>query len=538
MGFDEGRIVLDSPNGAYYAGQTIHGQLEFDQDHVKTFRGIYVKIKGFCKVHWTSTETRRVHDRQEHHTINHDSHEEYINHKVYLAGGESGEHTLQPGHHTFSFQCPIPPNCPASFEGAHGHVRYQIKVVVDRAFKLDQEKVVDIKVLAPLDLNTHPYAKEPVEFEIENSYCCWCMGAGSTETLIKMPVAGFCPGQNMPIEVSCKNMSNVEVDTIRFEIKETITFHATHEPGTRHQTDVVAEIKKGPIPENTTRNWTVQMPVPEMEVLNLINCRFIDIEHKFKVSVESSGCHTDSDESHPIVIGNIPIAGFQDNVPNPLQNQLPNQPVVSQNVQGVASTYPPPPIVTQPMGGGYPGGAPLPQVSPYPVGPSYPAANPPYPGANPPYPGANSPYPGVNAPYPGANPPYPGANPPYPGANPAYPGPGGPLGGNAYQPPITNQPYPPRSPYPGGNRPYPNSPQPYSGLNSNVPTDGTPLLKTGTIGFGGPVNANNAVIPSLPAGANVPYPTSPANPYMGASAPEPPTPDNENKQPLNGVPKP
>lgn len=39
MGFDQGRIILDSPNSSYYAGQTIFGKLEFQQDKVKTLRG-------------------------------------------------------------------------------------------------------------------------------------------------------------------------------------------------------------------------------------------------------------------------------------------------------------------------------------------------------------------------------------------------------------------------------------------------------------------------------------------------------------------
>lgn len=39
MGFDEGQIILDSDNGAYYAGQTVHGRVVFDQQKVKTIHG-------------------------------------------------------------------------------------------------------------------------------------------------------------------------------------------------------------------------------------------------------------------------------------------------------------------------------------------------------------------------------------------------------------------------------------------------------------------------------------------------------------------
>lgn len=39
MGFNEGSIILDSENGAYYAGQTVFGRIVFDQGKPKTIHG-------------------------------------------------------------------------------------------------------------------------------------------------------------------------------------------------------------------------------------------------------------------------------------------------------------------------------------------------------------------------------------------------------------------------------------------------------------------------------------------------------------------
>ena len=36
--------------------------------------------------------------------------------------------SLAAGTHNYTFSCVIPGNCPSSFEGAHGHVRYEVKV--------------------------------------------------------------------------------------------------------------------------------------------------------------------------------------------------------------------------------------------------------------------------------------------------------------------------------------------------------------------------------------------------------------------------
>ncbi|KAJ8718687.1 hypothetical protein PYW08_002924 [Mythimna loreyi] len=527
MGFDDGQIILDSENGAYYAGQTVRGRMVFSQSKMKTIHGIYVDMKGFCKVHWTTSRTRRVNDRTEHYTVYHDSNEEYFRSKHFMFGSENGEHHLKPGQHDFQFEFHIPANCPSSFEGEYGHIRYRVKVVMVTSgiFSMNKDKWVPIKVHAPLDLNEHRVCREPMEFDLSSSYCCWCMNAGFSEIMVRMPVSGYCPGQVIPMEVSCQNDSNVEIEEIKFAIKKDVTFIAAYEPDRRNEHSTVAEIVKGPIPGRTTRNWTVEMEVPALDLYNVNNCRYIDIDYHFKVSTEVSGCHEGSEETRPIMFGTVPLVGFQDNVQNPLHDQLPRVQAVQD-----ANSYPPPPVINQPYpnSNGYPSNTPYPggapgypttpnmggRTSPYPQGQPYPNASPyppnqPYPGNAPPYPGVNSPYPAGNAPYPGANPPYPGGNSPYPPASSPYASEKPPLG------------------------PGPNFLPPFPGASPMPQVTSTTPLKTGTIGFG-VAEGDGSQIPLLPPGAAVPYPTSPAsNPYA-ASAPEPSTPGNdEQKVPLD-----
>ncbi|XP_075979620.1 arrestin domain-containing protein 17-like [Anticarsia gemmatalis] len=512
MGFDEGRIILDSDNGAYYAGQTVFGRIVFEQTKPKTIHGIYVSVKGFCKVHWTTSHRRREGDRDVHYTVSHDSFEEYFKEKQYLFGDASGEHHLQTGQHEFRFESQIPSHCPSSFEGTYGHVRYRVKAVMITSgmFSSNKEKLAAIRVHAPLDLNQNPICRQPVEFELVNTYCCWCISAGSSEIRVKLPVTGYCPGQVIPMEVSVLNHSSVEISELKFALKKDINFEATSSPGTKNEHETIAHITKGPIAGGTTRNWTVEMEVPALDVYNLNGCRFINIDYHLKVSTETSGCHTDDDESHPIIFGTIPLVGFQDNVQNPLQDQLP-QPVQAQNVQS-GNFYPPQPIINQP----YPQTSPYPapNVTPYPGNQPFPNVTP-YPNSSPGYPN-NTPYPS-NTPYP-TNSPYPPGKLPQPG----YPG-------------RSPSPIPP---YPGGNAaPYPggNPPAPYPGNNAAPPYPGNNAAPPypGNFGFAA-AGADTAKAPLLPPGASVPYPTSPYAPPSApasAPAPEPSTPGSDIKKP-------
>ncbi|CAK1541999.1 unnamed protein product [Leptosia nina] len=449
MGFDEGQITLSSDNGVYFCGQPIHGKLVFNQDKVKSFRGIYAKLKGYCKVHWTTQETRTHQGKHETHTVHHDSYEEYINHKMYIIGSESGEVELKPGHYEFPFQFILPPNCPSSFEGTVGHVRYEIKVVVDRAFKIDQEKKVAVRVISLLDLNQDPYCREPMQFEFDDTYCCCCFSRGATDTVVKLPVSGYCPGQ-------------------------VVKYHAVTNRATKETKDVVAEIKKGPVPGNTTRNWNVEMIVPTVDTYNLNSCQFIDITYKFKVVVSPSGCHTDTEDSKRLVIGNVPIVGFQDNIQNPLQDQMPK--VIAPTVNQV-----------------------YPSNTPYPCG--NPGTNA-YPQPN------NTSYPGVSYPsQTGGNPPYlMPQNPQFPTSQNAVP----------QYPTVTPYPQNPHQPYPQCT-PYPQN-TPYS--NDSQPP---PYQESGSFGFTMPSPG-----PMRGSSPNpLPYP-APPNPYATASAP----PDTQDKEKL------
>ncbi|XP_045775472.1 arrestin domain-containing protein 4-like [Maniola jurtina] len=357
MGFKEGQLFLDSPNGTYYSGQSIQGKLIFQEEKVKSFRGLYVKITGFCHVHWTTSRTRTTNGKSETYTVNHDSHEEYINVKVYMLGGEAGEYTIQPGKYEFPFHFRLPDNCPSSFEGPYGHIRYEIKAVVDRAFKFNLEKKVMARVMAPLDLNLDPYCRTPIEMELLKSYYCCCVNLGSSNVTVKLPIGGYCPGQTIPIKLSCSNKGRVEIKDIKLSIIKKVTYIATCEPGKEEEQDKVVEIRKGPVAAKTTRNWTVDMVVPIVDVYNLFTCQYIRAEYTFKVHVSPKGCHTNVGSSRRIVIGTIPLTGFQDNQP-PVFHPIPEG-----NLSGVNTSYPTEPHRENPPP--YPGNSDNPQNLPY-----------------------------------------------------------------------------------------------------------------------------------------------------------------------------
>lgn len=87
-------------------------------------------------------------------------HEEYFEIKYHLLGSKNGpEIKLPAGVHTYPFTCALPPTLPSSYEGQWGHVRYTVKVTLDRPWKFDQDAKIAFTVITPLDLNQNPRIK-------------------------------------------------------------------------------------------------------------------------------------------------------------------------------------------------------------------------------------------------------------------------------------------------------------------------------------------------------------------------------------------
>jgi len=66
---------------------------------------------------------------------------------------DNNRHTIQAGVHNYNFACQLPYQCPSSFEGRHGCIRYIVKVLLIRPWKYDQAYTKGFTVLKMLDLN-------------------------------------------------------------------------------------------------------------------------------------------------------------------------------------------------------------------------------------------------------------------------------------------------------------------------------------------------------------------------------------------------
>lgn len=120
------------------------------------FVGIKLQICGYAQCQWRERHGRKkpvYKSKLKRKNIFH-GHEDYIASTTFLVGSEDGQNfAIESGTHTYTFSCPIPINCPSSFEGAYGHVRYMVKLTTIRPSTSNRTTTKGFTVLKLMDLN-------------------------------------------------------------------------------------------------------------------------------------------------------------------------------------------------------------------------------------------------------------------------------------------------------------------------------------------------------------------------------------------------
>ena len=206
---------------------------------------------------------------------------------LYLLGEEI---ELPIGENSYPFTCSLPPNLPSSFESQYGHVRYTVKAILDRPWKFDQEVKTAFTVVSNFDLNREPRAIEPVNIEMNKTFCCLCCGSQPLKVNVTLPVRGYVPGQSMPVRVTVDNQSGVIVDTVKLILRKVVTFRATTpRPDTKRDKIVVAEVSKGPVEAGGNSDYEQRLEIPPLPPSNLTNCGIIDLEYNLKIEACVAG---------------------------------------------------------------------------------------------------------------------------------------------------------------------------------------------------------------------------------------------------------
>ncbi|XP_052858867.1 arrestin domain-containing protein 3 [Drosophila gunungcola] len=297
----------NNPQGVFYAGQLISGQVVIKTEKAKPVKAVVLQIKGYAETHWTDTE----HDPEDQ--SNGDSfngHVDYLATKAYLHGSSSSiEVVIEPGTSKHRFACQLPTTCPSSFEGTFGQIRYLVNVRFVRPWKFDQNFSRCFTVLKVMDLNSQSLMlRVPTQVESQRTFCCFPCRSAPLSMCLSLPRGGFVPGQTVAVEIMVSNDSGVPVEDITVKLAMVVIYYSQPPCADTNKDHFVMVLKTGEgVSSKCRKQLTFDLKVPATPPTCFDLCSIIQIGYQVEAEARVKGCHGSQSLHMPITIGSVPL---------------------------------------------------------------------------------------------------------------------------------------------------------------------------------------------------------------------------------------
>ncbi|XP_030558985.1 arrestin domain-containing protein 17 isoform X1 [Drosophila novamexicana] len=306
-------------HGTFYAGQLVSGCVTLKSDKIKEVQAALVKVVGYSITKWS--------ERRLATTKLFAGREEYLASQTYLVGSEQSNdrHIIQAGVHNYNFACQLPYQCPSSFEGRYGCVRYIVKILLIRPWKYNQAYTHGITVLKMLDLNCEtPQLRLPAHSENYRTFCCGPCKTAPIKMELHLPQAGYVPGQRIPVTVLLINNSNVAVSEVRLSLVMLVRYFSVTPEHSRVDRIVIGKAKGDSVLRRSTRSLTLDMVVPSTPPTCLDVCKLIQIAYQLEVEALIKSLREHQMITMPITIGTWPL-GNSSSASDVVQQQPPRR---------------------------------------------------------------------------------------------------------------------------------------------------------------------------------------------------------------------
>ncbi|XP_076444144.1 arrestin domain-containing protein 17-like [Babylonia areolata] len=289
-------ILVDNRDAVVKAGDTVRGQVLVELSNDMDVSEIRIIFTGRSHVQWAGSPVQNAYPMAEVQPAaeSEQANEVYFNRVVTLfpppppdgAPRKPGSRVrLERGSHLYDFEFLVPPTCPSSFSGVHGFVRYLLKAVVERAWKVDFN-MRTITVESELDLNTLPEARDPVELSGDLQVYHLLFHSGDCHATLRLPRKGVIPGEILSTEFSVQNGSHQELHKVSLHLKMEVLYRAQGQKCTMEVN--LCKVSLGKVPAGKTlegRDRGLRVP-PTCPPSGLPGCSLIAISYKVELKIK------------------------------------------------------------------------------------------------------------------------------------------------------------------------------------------------------------------------------------------------------------
>lgn len=322
------KFLLDSVE--HCTGSIVQGTLMVTVEKPHKCHSVVVLLSGGAKVQWSETYRDGDNDRTDYYS----SSEPYIQEQrtVWIEeNSPTGE--LPIGQHYFPFSFQLPQNTPPSYEGMHGHIRYELEarlvhVGLTSVFKSSRSIKVPlhVKELLPEAEMQRRYGR-PVTVSRSKNLKVVLFKAGSVSTTVSIPRTGFSPGEVIPINVHVNNQSSRDLGvSSTLSRKDIFTSSCNNK---NRNTKWIARTREYPVRPNASATYedkSLRIPVDAQSTISTSSIINVGYILTVKIFIPWS---FDIDMQIPIGIvnrGSVQYSSRAQHFPQPPYNPMATQP--------------------------------------------------------------------------------------------------------------------------------------------------------------------------------------------------------------------
>lgn len=299
-----------NPSGMYFSGQTVKGRALIHVDEQIPFKGIQLRVRGYAKVRWEESSTKDSSSDWYFDEI------KYFDSVTQCIDTKGVEQILNPGVYTYDFQCILPQDCPSSFEGTYGRIRYDTKIIIVRSFAFNKSYSMGFSVLKIFDLNQHPDLRIPIKMEETKNFCCGPCKSRPLILSLEIPRTCYVPGEFIEFNAKLINNSSTKVEQVRIVLNLVVLYSVRTSVRTKTQRIAIAKKKFGAFEKDNMLEFKDKLQVPPTPPTCVEHCQILKITYEVAVIGRVKGAHIPPVVAVPVVIGNIPFVEESANLLN------------------------------------------------------------------------------------------------------------------------------------------------------------------------------------------------------------------------------
>ncbi|KAL5273510.1 hypothetical protein ACFFRR_000320 [Megaselia abdita] len=297
----------NNPKGYYNAGETIVGCAIITLPEKLSIQGIAFKVNGYGESKWPPKKQKKPKiDKKTGEIIDNSFHgrEDYLSTVNFLLGSEKAlSIEMPPGKSFYDFQCTIPKNCPSSFEGQHGHIRYEACLeIISPGNAIIHTEGFTVSNITENNIKA-PHLMVPINMESSRSFCC---KSGDVNLYMDLPKTGFVSGEEIPITVKVENNAGVYFKSLIFHFNQVIQY-TSYQPKIQIKTSAFSLADKNLILSGAaSRTMQGSLVIPEVPPTSEAFSKVIRISYEISVIIETTRKKIIR-SSVPVIIGYEPV---------------------------------------------------------------------------------------------------------------------------------------------------------------------------------------------------------------------------------------